>query len=142
MLETTSRHRDTWIRAQECPFCRTSLTYGTTKNQFISHVGRHLQYVSHAAVPPSAMRDDSIEVEENVDDDASEKAAHGDSHDDDLASATESSVEVPELQQNVPSKQLTSIAGKSDKRRSLLFGCYLFCTKHRETQCRANHPQL
>lgn len=100
------------MREQECPFCRTSLAYGTTKNQFISHVGRHLQYVSHAAVPPSAMRDASIEVGEDAEDDVSEKAAHGDSHDDDLTSATESSIEGPELQQTVPSKQLTSIAGK------------------------------
>lgn len=62
MAESRLRHIAQWIHEQECPFCRTPLASGTTRRQYISHVGRHLQQVSHAAIPMSAMSDDHADT--------------------------------------------------------------------------------
>lgn len=44
-----------------CPFCQTLLA--GPRSQYISHVGRHMQEVSHAAIPVSAMTDDDGDLE-------------------------------------------------------------------------------
>ena len=62
MAESRSRHIAQWIYQQECPFCRTPLAIVTTRRQYISHVGRHLQQVSHAAIPMSAMSHDHADT--------------------------------------------------------------------------------
>ena len=66
MAESRSRHIAQWIHEQECPFCRTPLVSGTTRRQYISHVGRHLQQVSHAAIPMSAMSQDHADTGDEV----------------------------------------------------------------------------
>ncbi len=60
-----------------CPFHH--MNPGPTKARFISHVGRHMQDVSHAAIPTSAMSgevedsesggdgDESVESEDTAD---------------------------------------------------------------------------
>ena len=77
-LQTTaSAHITAWIRQQRCPFCGTFPSQ--TKRQFISHVSRHLQEISHAAIPPSAMQDDPVEVGDDSEDEAlGERAGQSD----------------------------------------------------------------
>ncbi len=50
-----------------CPFCQTLLA--GQKSQFISHVGRHMQEISHAAIPMSARTDDDGDLELSEEDD-------------------------------------------------------------------------
>ena len=61
-------HSIAWINTQSCPFCGERPA--KNKRQFISHVGRHLQDVSHAAIPPSAFQGDSIGVGQDTEDEA------------------------------------------------------------------------
>lgn len=58
---------------QSCPFCRTSPA--NSKRGFISHVARHLQEVSHAAIPPSAMQGDLTEFGNDTEDEALSEGA-------------------------------------------------------------------
>ena len=66
IAESRSRHIAQWIHEQVCPFCRTPLASGTTRRQYISHVGRHLQQVSHAAIPMSAMLHDHTDTGDEI----------------------------------------------------------------------------
>ena len=50
-----------WILQEECPFCLTCPA--STKSQYVSHLGRHLQQVSHGAIPLSAMTEDDEDAE-------------------------------------------------------------------------------
>lgn len=76
LQKSASDHSATWINQQSCPFCRSCPA--SSKRQFISHVGRHLQEVSQAAIPPSAMQGDSAQFGEDTEDEAlSAFARHG-----------------------------------------------------------------
>ena len=66
MAESRSRHIAQWIHEQECPFCRTPVASCTSRRQYISHVGRHLQQVSHAAIPMSAMSHDHTDARDEI----------------------------------------------------------------------------
>ena len=50
-----------------CPFCQT-LPAGP-RSQYVTHVGRHMQEISHAAIPISAMTDDDGNLELSNEDD-------------------------------------------------------------------------
>ena len=77
LLKSASQCTATWIRQQSCPFC--NIFSANTKRQFVSHLGRHLQEISHAAIPSSVMSDDHVEIEEGTDDETIEEGKRGDS---------------------------------------------------------------
>lgn len=58
---------------QVCPFCL--ITPARTRHMFFSHVGRHLQEVSLAALPPSLFLDDDGELMENSESDETSRTA-------------------------------------------------------------------
>ena len=77
LIKSASQYTATWIQQQSCPFCKIFSAH--TKRQFVSHLGRHLQEISHAAIPSSVMSDDHVEIEEDTDDETMEEGKRGDS---------------------------------------------------------------
>ena len=53
-LPTTDLQKATkWISREKCPFCLSNPAF--SHRQFVSHVGKHMREVAHAAIPPSIM---------------------------------------------------------------------------------------
>lgn len=73
LQKSASDHSAAWMYQQLCPFCGTSPA--NSKRGFISHVARHLQEVSHAAIPPSAMQGDLTEFGNDTEDEALSEGA-------------------------------------------------------------------
>ena len=71
LLKSAAQYAAIWIQQQSCPFCKSFSAH--TKRQFVSHLGRHLQEISHAAIPSSVISDDHVEIEEDTDDETTEE---------------------------------------------------------------------
>ena len=70
LLKSASQYTAIWIQQQSCPICKIFSAH--TKRQFVSHLGRHLQEISHTAIPSSVISDDQVEIEEDTDDETTE----------------------------------------------------------------------
>lgn len=64
ILQSASDSVFNGIVRERCPFC---LTYpAATPAQFISHVGKHMEEVAHAAIPMSLITEDTGSIEESL----------------------------------------------------------------------------
>lgn len=64
MLQSASDSVSNGIVQERCPFCFTCPA--ATPAQFISHVGKHMQEVAHAAIPISLITEDTGSIEESL----------------------------------------------------------------------------
>ena len=102
LLKSASQYTAIWIQQQSCPICKVFSAH--TKRQFVSHLGRHLQEISHAAIPSSVISDDHMEIEEDTDDETTEEGKGRDT--------TVGEVEEPGQLESRPSDKLTSVDGE------------------------------
>ena len=102
LLKSASQYTAIWIQQQSCPICKDFLAH--SKRQFISHLGRHLQEISHVAIPSSVVSDDHVEIEQDTDDETTEDGKRRDTNVDEVEESGQ-----PEAQ---PFDKLTSVDGE------------------------------